>query len=163
MATREEIDLHAQVLANVRASRDSLLESFGVTVATVTEFNFGENSLGYEIDPAGEQVLIKGDVALAQLGFYALPTVSVFEFEGSTLRIPNADVRAPIDYYFLFESTPGGTLPFFSSASAFPNRQEKIEFGVSASGFFAEYTYEYEGLVMGDDIIPAFREDFIAN
>ena len=163
MATQEEIDLHAQVLANVRASRDNLLDSFGVTAATVTEFNFGENSLGYEIDPAGEQILIKGNVALAQLGFYALPTVSVFEFEGDTLRIPNSDIRAPIDYYFLIESTPGGPLPSFSLASAFPNREEKIEFGISPSGFFAEYTYEYEGLVMGDDIIPSFRTEFIAN
>ncbi len=163
MATQEGVDLRARVQANVRSPRDNLLESFGVTAATVTEFNFGENSLGYEIDPDGEQILIKGNVALAQLSFYALPTVSVFEFEGDTLRIRNSDFRAPIDYYFLIESTPGGPLPSFSLAGAFPNREEKIKFGVSPSGFFAEYTYEYDGLVMGDVIIPSFRTELIAN
>ena len=102
MATQAEIDTHAQVLASVRSARDNLLESFGVTAATVTEFSFGENSLGFEIDPAGEKILIKADVALAQLGFYLLPTVSVFEDEGFTLRVPNADLFM-IEYRFLFE------------------------------------------------------------
>ncbi len=44
MATQAEIDTHAQVLAGVRASRDSLLEDFGVTTATVTTFNSGETA-----------------------------------------------------------------------------------------------------------------------
>ena len=162
MATQAEIDTHAQVLASVRSARDNLLESFGVTAATVTEFSFGENSLGFEIDPAGEKILIKADVALAQLGFYLLPTVSVFEGEGFTLRVPNADLFM-IEYRFLFEGEPGGTLPFFSGVNNLPNRTEKVEIGTSPSGFFVDYTYDYEGVVMGDDLIPSFREDFLAN
>ena len=162
MATQAEIDAHAFALARVRTARDELLESFGETVATVTDFNLGENSQGFEIDPDGGKVIIKGDVALAQLGFYLMPTVSVFEFEGGTLRIPNADLFM-IRYHFYVEGEPGVSDPSFFSTNNLPNRDERVEIGVSPSGFFAAYTYEYEGVVMGDDLIPAFEEEFLAN
>ena len=100
-------------LGGVRASRDSLLEDFDVTAATVTTFNSGENSLGFEIAPAGEKILIKVNVELVQQGVYALPTVSVFDFDGDTLHIPNSDIRQPIDFFFLFEGARGSDLPFF--------------------------------------------------
>ncbi len=98
-----------------------------------------------------------------QQGVYALPTVSVFDFDGDTLRIPNSDIRQPIDFFFLFEGAPGGDLPFFSLVSAFPNREETVEFGVKPFPFSPEYIYEYEGLVMGDDLIPSFKSDLLAN
>lgn len=165
MATQAEIETHQAQLESRRAERDAFLEDYDLDFATVPTLEYGQAGIRFNVEADGygdgpaKIIVVKGLSYHAALGIFVLPQHELIEVEDGTVHdIPRVTVSG-MRLWFLNEGEAGVSSPFWTTTGAsFINEKRDHEFGTTASGFFADFKYEYSGFVMEDGIRPSNQD-----